>query len=116
VISFNRRGYSPTHPYYVYILVDNVNGEIFYVGCSNNLSRRKSGHKKRFGNNFSIHAIGESSYEETALNMESDWIRRFWAIGCPLANVRDTYDNHKLVRDIDRELRGYTEYVEETRK
>lgn len=102
-------GYSPDNPYYVYILVDNESGEIFYVGCTKNLLSRFSGHKKRFGCNFSIHAIGESSYQEEALDMESDWIRRFLSIGCPLANKYELYDNHRLIRQIDRELRGYVE-------
>jgi len=106
------QGYSPNNPYYVYILVDNLSGEIFYVGCTKNLSARLSGHKKRFGSIFSMHTIGESSYQEEALDMESDWIRRFWSIGCPLANKHERHDNHRLIRQIDRELRGYGEFVE----
>jgi hypothetical protein len=103
---FLAMGYSPLHPYYVYVLVNKHDGEIVYVGCSKNLKRRLVWHRRRFADSVTIHPIAESSYQETALDMESDWIRRLWSIGCPLVNKRELRDNHRLIREIDRELRS----------
>jgi predicted GIY-YIG superfamily endonuclease len=99
------RGYSPNKPYCIYIIVDAM-GEIVYVGCSKNPKGRFSRHKKRFGPQIEIHIIGESAYEQTARDMECDWIRRFYNAGCNIVNEKEIKYNDGFVSRLDRELRG----------
>ena len=90
--------------YYVYILADPRNNEVFYVGITSNISIRFQAHMKLRGNNAAkntrirnlqeenvipcIEIIETLLDEATALVREKYWIHHFSQQGSQLTNIR----------------------------